>query len=51
VKREHPDEDYPREKLEVVAYLTEETREVQRRDGHEEKSREEIVHHGIVKAI
>lgn len=51
VKRNHREGAYPPEELDIVAYLTEEARELQRRDGRAEKSRREKIHDRIVRSL
>ena len=51
LKRRYPGGDYPQGDLSVIAYLTEEAREIQRHDGYRARSRKEELHRQIIRSI
>jgi len=51
LKRRHPGGAFPPEDLSVIAYLTEEAREVQVLDGRHASSRKEQIHRQIMRSL
>jgi acyl-CoA dehydrogenase family protein 9 len=51
IRASHPDRAYPQEELDALAYLVEEAREVQERDGHRRESRRERIGERIMAAL
>ena len=51
LKRRHPAGDYPEADLSLIAYLAEEARELQQRDGRRQRSRIEDLHRQIIRSI
>ena len=51
LKRRHPEGNFPPEDISVIAYLTEEAREVQALDGRRARSRKEQIHRQIMHSL